>query len=215
LLKLLIVVKVMKPNNILLLLTILLGMLSYANCGINFLTISDFHLNYELRTLMDIDPTGFSDDNDLDSGTFDQISNAIKNYVGEGNLGKNLSFVLCLGDVVGHHIFEDRDTLVKWNEKYIYSELLKMFPDVPIINIFGNNDSFERNYGLYTHNSMSPYGTAIEIGFKNGFLSTGKICNGETDPNAFPCLISQESLHGHFAMKLHPDLMLLGLNTIM
>ena len=78
--------------NLKIFLVLLLGTSSFANGGINFLTISDFHLNYTARYIMEIDPSGFSNDdaqgNDLDSGTFYKITDAIKRYTGDGNLGK-------------------------------------------------------------------------------------------------------------------------------
>jgi len=196
---------------------LLLGMSNPTNGGLNFLTITDFHLNYEITHVMDIDPSEFSDENDMDIGTFYQITSAIGNFTGSGQFEKDLSFVLCLGDVVGHHIFdiEDRKRLVYWNQRSIYSELLKMFPNIPIINIFGNNDSVERNYGKYTYNAMSPYETAMDSGFKDGFLSTGKVCSDDTGPDDYPCIESQASLHGYFSMKLQPDLLLIGLNSVM
>merc|ERR1712018_985185 len=59
---------------------LLLGMSNPTNGGLNFLTITDFHLNYEITHVMDIDPSEFSDENDMDIGTFYQITSAIENY---------------------------------------------------------------------------------------------------------------------------------------
>jgi len=186
--------------------------LSYQN---HFLVISDFHYNYELSRIMEIDPPGYNSDNDMDEVAFHQLTDAIKEYVIEKNLEQNLSFVIALVDVVGHHIYENREEIVKRNEEIIYSKLLEIFPNIPIINIFGNNDSFERNYGRFTHNSMSPYQIAMQSGFKNGFLSTGLVCDENGVSSTFPCISLQDEAHGYFTMKLQSDLLLIGLNTVM
>jgi len=182
---------------------------------IQFLTISDFHYNYELSHVMDVDPSGYNGDNDMDKTTFHQLTDAIQEYVIEENLEQKLSFILALGDVVGHHIYENREEIVKLNEQTIYSKLLEIFPNTPIINVFGNNDSFERNYGKFTHNSLSPYEVAIQSGFKNGFLSSGLVCDENASSDIFPCISLQDETHGYFAIKLQTELILIGLNTVM
>ena len=58
---------------------------------------------------------------------------------------------------------------------------------------------------------MSPYTVATQSGFKNGFLSTGTLCDST---NHFPCLFSQNEVQGFFSIKLRKDLLLVGLNTV-
>ena len=61
---------------------------------------------------------------------------------------------------------------------------------------------------------MSSYETAIQYGFKNGFLSTGRMCGGDSD-GLSPCIVSQNERNGYFSAKIHPGLLLVGLNTVM
>ena len=184
--------------------------------SIEFLTISDIHLNKEQEHIMQIEPYGLDLKNGMDLQTFVTLSNVIAQNVGDGKLVTDPAFVLYLGDIVGYQRdFElNRTILVEENEHILYSTLQKMFPNRPIISVFGNNDSFEKDYGNFTFHSMSPFETAIQFGFKNGFLSTGEVCEGQLFP-IFPCILSQNQIQGYFTIKLHQALVLVGLNTVM
>ena len=180
--------------------------------GINILTISDIHLNHEQNNTMEIDPIANNWINDLDLETFFKLSYLIKQNIGENKLvPKPPDIILYLGDAVGHAWNVNRTALVAENENIVYSTLQEVFPHIPIINIFGNNDSFEKDYGRFILHGMSPYTEAIMSGFKNGFLSTGTLCDSD---NQFPCLFSQNEIQGFFSVKLRKDLMLVALNTV-
>ena len=187
-----------------------------AGAALDFLTISDIHLNKNQKHVMTLEPSGFNEDNDMDLQSLFKLSHAIKQNIGLGQLIPSPpAFVIYLGDIVGHQRKWDnnRTILVEGNERVVYSTLQELFPATPIISIFGNNDSFEKNYGKFTFKGMSPYETAVHSGFENGFLSTGKICNDGTSIS-FPCISSQNRLHGCFSIKIQKKLLLIGLNTV-
>ncbi|QLE78535.1 phosphoesterase [Francisella sp. Scap27] len=176
------------------------------------LTISDIHLNANQKNIMESDPKGYNPKNDMDKDSFDKIMERIAEY-NSSNLPNS---VLYLGDAVGHDNTlkpKDRAEFVTKNETLIYKSLQKSFPNTPIINVFGNNDSAEKNYGSFESNNISPYTIAIKSGFKNGFLSSGEIC--DKDEKVFPCLINQNTHTGFFSIKLENKFVLIGLNTVM
>lgn len=191
--------------------------LAYADKDINFMTISDIHLNINQKNLMQIDPSGYNIKNDMDKQTFLSLMFTVGKNVGNGKLIPKPRFILWLGDIVAHTkslLIFNRPLFVKLNESNVLTALKKTFPDTPIINIFGNNDSFEKNYGDYTFNHISAQNIAIESGFKNGFLSTGLLCNNKR-LKKFPCLMSQNTYNGYFTVKLENKLLLIGLNSVM
>ena len=184
--------------------------------SITFLTMSDIHLNHKQSNFMKIDPSGYDSSNDMDNQSFLKLSSLIKRNIGPSKLIPTPKFILYLGDMVGHQRFFDfnRRKLVKDNEKEVFLELQNMFPSTPIISVFGNNDSFEKNYGHFLFQGLSPYKVAMKVGFKNGFLSTGKECNS-SELSVFPCILSQNNQYGFFSIKLEGTLMLIGLNSVM
>ena len=186
--------------------------LQNTNNGINILTISDIHLNYEQNYTMEIDPITNNYMNDLDLQNFFKLSYLIKQNIGENKLiSTPPDIILYLGDAVGHVWNVNRTKLVEENEQIVFTTLQKVFPHIPIISIFGNNDSFEKDYGKFILHGMSPYTVAMQSGFKNGFLSSGTLCDST---NHFPCLSSQNEVQGFFSVKLRKDLLIIGLNTV-
>ena len=125
---------------------------------------------------MQVDPSGYNESNDMDNRIFPSLMKLIKNNFSTGSTPKP-DFIINFGDMVGHQVSlgVSRVKNVTENETTVLQTLLELFPDIPIINIFGNNDSPEDNYGSYTARKTSPYIIAMNSGFKNGFLSTG--CN--------------------------------------
>lgn len=181
---------------------------------IKFLTISDIHLNHQQTHKMEMAPSGYNATNDMDNQTFGQLSSLIRRNVGAQKLISKPEFILYLGDIVGHKRASNPTRFVQDNTKKALAGLQSMFPDTPIINVFGNNDSFEKNYGAFFSDGLSPYKVALQSGFKNGFLSTGIKCHlkGKSD---FPCIQSQNDKHGFFTIKLGDTLILIGLNSVM
>ena len=169
----------------------------------NFLTISDIHLNNEQTHNMNLDPAGYNENNDMDLQSFFKISHAIKHSIGKGKLiPARLDFVLHLGDMIGHRrTWEtNRTKLVEENQQIVLSTLQDIFPQTPIVTVFGNNDGFEKDYGRFTYKGMSPFNTAVQYGFKNGFLSDGEVCNAKL-LSQYPCIYSQNEIGGFFTLK--------------
>ncbi|RNC77168.1 metallophosphoesterase [Piscirickettsia salmonis] len=207
-------------------LLIFLPMVTFLNTAsadtnnINFLTISDIHLNTKQRHTMQIDPSSYDAHNDMDLATFRQLTSLIKKNTGPDHLIPTPQFILYLGDIVGHQssfskLFQNREKFVTTNQKEVLSQLQQTFPNTPIINVFGNNDSLQANYGDYTYQNKSPYSVALTTGFKNGFLSSGTRCNTQTTQATMPCLATQNTEYGFFSIKITPELTLLGLNSVM
>lgn len=197
-----------------LLLTLPALVLASSSNQFNFLSISDVHLNAEQTHIMQINPTGYDAQNDMDYNSFNKLMIAIKNT--RSSMSDKPYFIIYLGDMVGHNdSILDRSAYVKKNENVIFKRLLNDFPDTPIITIFGNNDSTQSDYGDFQNNNISPFTIAENAGFKNGFLSTGLICNNEKSSDKFPCLLKQFRKNGYFSILLKKNLMLIGLNSVM
>ncbi len=193
--------------------------LVYANNKINFITITDIHLNINQKHVMKIDPSGYDRANDMDKMSFQKLATTVKQNIGPGKLIKKPNFVLYLGDSVGHEPIGTpyRKQFVKKSQKQVFMTLQNMFPDTAIINLVGNNDSAKRDYGPFSYQGVSPYKIAMDVGYKNGFLSSGTMCVNQTKTKdlVFPCLISQNSQYGFFTIKLQKQLFLIGLNSVM
>ena len=182
----------------------------------NFLTISDIHLNNNQSHKMRLDPDRYNEENDMDLQSFFEISHAIKDSIGEGKVIPVVpDFILHLGDMIGHRrTWEtNRTKLVEENQQIVLSTLQDIFPRTPIVTVFGNNDGFEKDYGRFTYKGMSPFNTAVQSGFKNGFLSDGEVCNGKL-PSQYPCILSQNEKEGFFTLKLQKNLILIALNSV-
>lgn len=198
-------------------LLIILPNIALSKTSLNFLTITDIHLNAEQKYNMQIDPSGYNVDNDLDAKTFNNLISVVKNNVDTHQV-EQPQFILLLGDLVGHKFFilqKNREQFVKQNEALVFYKLKNIFPNTPIISVFGNNDSMQQNYGAYSYKNISPYTVAINAGFKNGFLSTGAICSNSNRTKTMPCILSQNSLAGYFAIAIAQKLNIIGLNSIM
>ena len=76
---------------------------------LNFVSISDIHLNNEQVNIMEMAPSGYNKHNDMDMQTFTDLSNSIKENVGDGKLVSSPTFVLYLGDIVGHQHSDETD----------------------------------------------------------------------------------------------------------
>lgn len=173
----------------------------------NFLVISDPHLNTHVSHQMDINPAKQDQNNDLDKTTFNTL---LKTLTQETTLPKP-KFILLLGDIVGHERLTE--TTVFDSETEVFEKLKTHFPDIPIFYIFGNNDSFDANYGPFTTSpNKSPYLVATLSGWQNGFLSSGTLCEKEKH---FPCLLNEDANNGYYSAYLEPKLRLIALNTVL
>jgi hypothetical protein len=154
----------------------------------NFITISDIHLDKDQSHVMEINPKGNNKNNDMDEKSFNNIMDSISKTISQTD--SKPEFILYLGDIVSHEDFIDklskRSKFVKSNEKTYFKKILENNPDIPIINVFGNNDSTESNYGKFEYKEVSPYTIAMYSGFKNGFLSTGVKCDKDNKKTSIP-----------------------------
>lgn len=182
----------------------------------SILTVSDIHLNTVMQHRMQIDPKGYDKKNDLDKHTFLSLVQLIKSHLGHAGLPKAPDLVLYLGDAVGHTdlMHGSRQPYVVHSIASIDHMLLNLFPKTPVVIVMGNNDSYERDYGRYFFDGVSPFTIAKTVGFKNGFLSTGVYC-AKDDKSVYPCLLGQNEKYGFFSLKLKPTLVLLGVNSVM
>lgn len=181
----------------------------------NFLVFSDMHLDISSRTKpVLINPPDNIDDRDIDKLTFDKLFNKIA----EQNIPANTkpNFIISLGDVNAHNASHYRG----YKQKDLYTAFLKLnsvFTMTPTFNIFGNNDSPEKDYGIYLENENSPYNTLMsEAGWKDGFLSSGMIC--ASNATTYPCinkLSDNNKTYGYFSAYLQKDLKLISLNSVL
>ncbi len=183
----------------------------------NFLVISDIHLDQTTTHKMEISPTAYNGENDLDPATFEKLLADVSSNIKNGTLAPP-QFILILGDIAGHNR-PDINSVAN-NELKVFSELKKNFPATPIFYTFGNNDSFAINYGPFKDNNFpeqykSPYDVAVlNAGWKNGFLSTGTMCAANNN-NSFPCMMTEDTTNSYYAAYLAPQLKLISLNSIM
>lgn len=176
----------------------------------NFLVISDIHLDTASVRPMEIQPKKYNDLNDLDLETFHTLMAGVVSNIRTGVMDKP-AFVMVLGDVVGHHRSSEESVLS--SETAVFKNLKESFPDTPILYTFGNNDSFEKNYGSFQFQDQSPYTVAKANGWKDGFLSTGIKCSAHN--NSFPCIVTENTKNGYYAAELKPGLEFLSLNTVL
>ena len=177
--------------------------------NLNFLVISDIHLNNHTKHRMDLSPKITSLRNDLDLMTYLSFIKLGKKSINTGLINKP-NFILLLGDLQGHKRYQNDVTV---SQAIIFKSVFETFTNIPVIYIFGNNDSPEKNYGKFQFNNISPFTIANNtLTWKNGFLSTGTICQAKP---IYPCLISQKQKYGYFTIKLSYKLKLIGLNSVL
>ena len=183
----------------------------------NFVTISDLDLDNSQKNAMQINPKGYDQDNDMDKKTFNNIMDAISKTISKTD--SKPEFILYLGNIVGHTNFIEnflhRERFVRSNEEMYFKKILKNNPDTPIINVFGNSDSTEANYGKFEYEKVSPYTIAMDSGFKNGFLSTGVKCDTDNKNQVYPCLENENTKYGFFTIYLKKNLTLIAMNSVM
>lgn len=177
----------------------------------NFLVISDIHLDKQATHPMEISPFKGNQNNDLDWVTFQKLLAAVSDGIKKGTIAKP-QFIIYLGDLVGHIRIDS--TSAPESETLVFSALKNTFSKIPLLYVFGNNDSLIINYGPFNDSHNSPYDIAKNnADWKNGFLSTGVECSGQK--NIFPCIISENKMNGFYSAYLKPKLRLISLNTIL
>ena len=183
----------------------------------NFVTISDIDLDNSQKNTMQINPKSYNQDNDMDKKTFNNLMDSISKTISETN--SKPEFILYLGNIVGNESFIEnflhREKFVKSNEEMYFKKILKNNPNTPIINVFGNSDSTESDYGRFKYKQVSPYTIAMKSGFKNGFLSTGVKCDKDNKKQVYPCIMNENTKYGFFTISLNKHLTLIGINSVM
>ena len=191
---------------------------AFADTKISFLTLSDIHLSIDQKNAMQIMPKEYDGNNDMDLKTFESLMQALKENISSTKGIEKPAFVLYLGDMVGHQslLSINRMNFVKENELAVFKVMQATFQQTPIINVFGNNDSPQENYQAFNYQKVSPYTIAMQAGFKNGFLSTGILCQSPVNQKqVMPCLLAQNKEAGYFSVLLKPHLRLIALNSVM
>lgn len=170
-----------------------------------FTSITDLHLNPNLKSAMPILPTGMG--TDLDKQTYQNMRQAII------SLNKKLKpdSVLLLGDMVGHGL--------KPNERV---DVIKQVVDdmatlaEPTYFVFGNNDSPQGNYQPFDGENGSTY-KIIKSNLPeatSGFSTKANLQNCHQGRD-YPCLINEDPNVGLFTIELKQGLWLVSLNSVL
>lgn len=184
----------------------------------NFLVITDIHLSSISKHVMDINPSKGKLENDLDLVSFKKLLKILNENIKKGNISQP-KFILCLGDLVGHLRTTTKGVI--HDEIIVFNVLKKNFPKVPIFYVFGNKDSLAIDYGPFSvinlpKKDVSPYEIAqSRASWKNGFLSSSKICQSDRKETNFPCLLQIEKTQGYYSAYLAPKLRLIALNSVL
>lgn len=173
------------------------------------LVLSDLHLNLHTTHTMELAPKKRTLDNELDKITYLNIINISKEYIDKGLIAKP-DIILLLGDLQSHKRVKNDISAALTT---IFQSLRETFTDIPIVYIFGNNDSPQHNYGNFFYNNISPFLIAKNNAkWQNGFISNGTYC---TSIQVFPCIFSENQTHGYFTAKLDSKLKLIALNSVL
>lgn len=182
---------------------------AYEKNEIDFLVFSDIHLNSKSNHKMQLAPKTHDIRNDLDLNTYMSFLDIGKENINKSKIAKP-NLIILLGDLQAHKRYGNN---VLENQTIVFKTFQQAFSDIPIIYVFGNNDSPQRNYGKFHYKNLSPFIIAKEnAGWNNGFLSSGTLCKKN---NIYPCLQDQNLTNGYFAVKIKPKLTLLGLNSVL
>lgn len=188
---------------------LLLSSLSFAaNNGdsnqIDFALISDPHVDIHKYKPVNINPQGSSKGSNLDKPSFITLISKFSNELSQ--LPENPSFILALGDIPSHNAGKRRAEFLKVAFQTFYE---KFYP-MPLFYSFGNNDSVQRNYGLFKYNGNSAYEISKNVTGKGGFLSSGEICPFTNKP----CVINKNETYGYYSAYIGDHLKLISLNSI-
>ncbi len=176
----------------------------------NLLSLSDIHVGIDKKTKMALAPKRVTIKNDLDAKTFQLLLTSLKAAIKQQQF-KKPDAILLLGDMVYHRLWLS-EAKIKANLIFAYQNILNTFPDIPVINVFGNNDSLAGDYGPYHIPGNGMVQVTRAAGFKSPFLSTGLRCS---EKRVYPCLVSSDSTLGQFDIKLSHKQHLLGLNSVL
>ncbi|MCL5261240.1 MAG: metallophosphoesterase [Gammaproteobacteria bacterium] len=192
---------------------------SAANDSVNFLVFSDIHLDTTQTHPMEIEPKGVNWGSGLDVNTFNVMLSQIQDKIQHGLIPQPM-FILITGDIAGYARPITHPDATYNNEEIVLKGVYNAFPNTPILLAFGNNDSLEKDYGLFYYapgikGKHSSYEIAMVPGngWRDGFLSTGRWC--QITNMSYPCLINEDKENGYFTAYLAPNLQLISLNSVM
>jgi hypothetical protein len=180
---------------------------------LDFIILSDIHLNASAEEKMLINPSRERESNkhegqgsDLDATTFDYLlTNPAIGIIHE--ISANLptaKFAIILGDTTLHtNSNSDRAK----NLEIALKQLKENLP-LPLLYVMGNNDSPAGRNGYFVTKNKA---LAAAASWQNVFLSTGLMC-----PNVFPCLDQEYSGEGegYFSAYLASRLKFIGMNSV-
>lgn len=180
----------------------------------SFLVVSDIHLNPDTQHKMEFSPKNNTIRNDLDTSTFKAMVETLQTQIQAGEIDSP-QFILLLGDLVGH--LRDTRQKVIDSEQIVLSILKDAFPSTPLFLVFGNNDSFKKDYGIFRSSGPSdkyhsPLDIMNSVWSHSQFLSTGTWCKRE---KIYPCLIKTNTTDGYYSAYIKPSLRLIALNSVM
>jgi len=184
----------------------------------SFFVMTDMHLDSyhypDARSTIVNPVEGTYNSGDMQLNTF----NKVFDKMAENNIQNKYSpnFILTLGDTNAHN----SSKYSGYKQINLYTAFLKLentFPGTPIFHVFGNNDSPEKNYGVFSTHGTSPYTTLMDkAGWKNGFLSNGSLCSDNADVT--PCVTTpteDNKKYGYFVGYLQKNLKLIALNSVL
>ncbi|WP_454782618.1 metallophosphoesterase [Legionella sp. WA2022007384] len=173
---------------------------------LDVLLISDPHVDITKRQPTHINPLPNTSE-ELDPESFKTLIASIGEQIDLDQETKHA--VLLLGDLPAHNAYKRKTT--KDNINLVFEQLNEKINPSPYFYIFGNNDSFQRNYGPFTYNDESAFDLLKAItGNGDGFLSTGLKCpfNGEA------CIGQENQKYGYYSAYLGDHLKLISLNSV-
>lgn len=184
----------------------------------NFFVFTDMHLDTlpNAKPVILNPPANTYKSGDIDNQSFTKLLDKIT----ESNLANTHKpdFIMTLGDINAHNSSLSKGT----RQKNLYSAFLKLnqtFPMTPTINVFGNNDSPEKDYGVFSSKGKSPYITLMsQAGWKDGFLSSGSLCSDNQNTAQYPCInipTEDNKTYGYFSGYLQKGLKLIALNSVL
>ncbi|MDP3560736.1 MAG: metallophosphoesterase [Legionellaceae bacterium] len=181
----------------------------------HFLVVSDAHLARGIPHVMNFKPSRVSVWNDLDKSSLQLLMASIADNIKKGMIPKP-NFILYLGDMVGHVRLVNHSV---WDtETDFFRTFAELFPGTSLLYTFGNNDSFQKNYGAFSIIDTdgvhkTPLSAAFATGqWRNDFISIGKAC--QQSLTELPCMISQNTRQGYYSAYLEPGLRLISLNSV-
>ncbi|WP_273200398.1 MULTISPECIES: metallophosphoesterase [Legionella] len=174
---------------------------------LNLFLISDPHVDVTSKKTTNINPPPHTS-KELDKQS---LSTLIAKVGAQVDLAQATNHALVLlGDLPAHNAYSRKTT--RANINFVFEQLFEKINPSPYFYVFGNNDSFQRDYGPFTYHDESAADLLKAItGTQDGFLSTGLQCpfNGES------CIHDKNPKYGYYSAYLGEHLKLISLNSVL